>query len=605
MSLNIALSSAVNSLLVIEQQMSVTSNNISNANTAGYTQETVQTQSVVTNGVVSGVVGEAASTYINTYLEQSIISNASSSAQASTYYSYYQTLAQAMGTISTSDSGGTDLASELSSLQTTLTSLSNSPEDTALKTKAISELSTLCDDLRTTSASIQEQRAQADQGVSSAVNDANSQLQTIATLNSQIVQAQATGESTAALQDSRYQALQNLSSDLGVSYYISSNGAMQVYTTDGTPLLTGATPNTISHAAASTMDSSISYTAGASTGISGITVNGKDITSDITTGKIAALVKMRDTDLVNAQSELDNLASSVASTLNATSNLGTSVTAPQTLTGESSSAFSSSSAVTVAAGTTVRIALLDSSGNATSHIDVSLAGDTTVGAIVNSINTAISGASMGMTCSLSSSGQLVLSSSSSSYGVGITTLSGSISGTASSTATDFSNYFQMNDLLVSTDASKTISAETITVRSDILSTPAYLASGVLSSAATIGSPAVTSGDGSIAGDLASDLTSNQSLSASGYLSAITTSFSSYAASIVSDISQRNTNASSTATTATSALTTLQTTFSSQSGVNTDEQTAALTELQNLYQASAKVVSTVQTMFQALLTAVNG
>ena len=39
MSLNIALSSAVSSLLTIEQQMAVTSSNISNANTVGYTEK--------------------------------------------------------------------------------------------------------------------------------------------------------------------------------------------------------------------------------------------------------------------------------------------------------------------------------------------------------------------------------------------------------------------------------------------------------------------------------------------------------------------------------------------------------------------------------------
>ena len=38
---DLALSSAVSSLMLLQQQMSVTSNNISNANTVGYTAESV------------------------------------------------------------------------------------------------------------------------------------------------------------------------------------------------------------------------------------------------------------------------------------------------------------------------------------------------------------------------------------------------------------------------------------------------------------------------------------------------------------------------------------------------------------------------------------
>lgn len=604
MTLNVALSSAVSSLLVVEKQMAVASNNISNANTEGYTQQTVSTSARVSNGNVMGVSGSVATTTIDQYLEQSIVQNNSSSSQTSTYYSYYQTLADSMGSISTGSTGSNDLASELTSLQTSLTTLSNTPNDTATKTKIVSQLSALTSDLRSTSAKIQNQRGQADKEIETAVTDANTQLSDIADLNKQISLAKATGNSTASLEDSRYSAVQALSSDIGVNYYFDSSGAMQIYTDSGTALLVGDTPRTLSHTATSALDASATYTAGASTGIDGIYVAGQDITSITNSGKIGALIKQRDTDLVNAQSELDNMASTLSTSLNTIHNLGTSATAPQTLTGTASPAFSGASALTVASGTTVRIAVIDTSGNAQSYADVDLSSCGTVDDVVNTINSAISNASptMNASCSLSSAGQLVLSATNTNQGMGITTLSGSITdGTSSVTATDFSNYFHMNDLLTGGS-----SAETIKIRSDITSSAGYLSAGVLTSAASPGTPpftAVTAGDGTVAASLASALSDNQSFAAAGYLSSTSKSFTEYAASIVSDVAQRSTNADSAATTASATLSGLKSTFSSTSGVNTDEQTAALTELQNLYAASAKVVTVVQSMFQSLLTAV--
>jgi flagellar hook-associated protein 1 FlgK len=208
---------------------------------------------------------------------------------------------------------------------------------------------------------------------------------------------------------------------------------------------------------------------------------------------------------------------------------------------------------------------------------------------------------------LNSAGQLVISSSSASYGVGITTLSGSIAADPTTLSngdgTDVSSYFHMNDLLVNSG-----SAETITVRSDLASSAGLFASGELTSATSPGTPpftAVTAGDGSVATSLSAALiNSSQSFSSAGYLSSTSKAFADYAALIVSDVSQRQSDAKTSSTTNSATLTTLQSTFSSKSGVNTDEQTAHLTELQNMYAASAKVVSIVQTMFQALIGAVS-
>ncbi|WP_323993148.1 flagellar hook-associated protein FlgK [Nguyenibacter sp. L1] len=63
-------------------------------------------------------------------------------------------------------------------------------------------------------------------------------------------------------------------------------------------------------------------------------------------------------------------------------------------------------------------------------------------------------------------------------------------------------------------------------------------------------------------------------------------------------------ASDNLTSATSVQTTLQTSVSNVSGVNVDDEMSKVVALQNAYTANAKVVSAVQSMFTALLDAIN-
>jgi flagellar hook-associated protein 1 FlgK len=77
-----------------------------------------------------------------------------------------------------------------------------------------------------------------------------------------------------------------------------------------------------------------------------------------------------------------------------------------------------------------------------------------------------------------------------------------------------------------------------------------------------------------------------------------------ATSLTSDQASVASEASNGFTYASSVQTTLQTAVSSVSGVNVNNEMAKVVALQNAYTANAKVISTVQTMFSALLNAIN-
>ena len=118
-----------------------------------------------------------------------------------------------------------------------------------------------------TSSGIQNLRANADQDIASSVQGVNTDLQQIASLNAEIKQEAASGQSTADLEDQRNTALQDIASKMNVSYYTTSSGDLQVYTSSGQALVDASGAHTISYTAASDVTSSTTYASGGFSGM--------------------------------------------------------------------------------------------------------------------------------------------------------------------------------------------------------------------------------------------------------------------------------------------------------------------------------------------------
>lgn len=578
-----AINSALSSIFAIQRQMDLASANIANADVAGYTAKSVEVLTSVSGGTGSGVTTSAATSTVDRFLLQDIAAATGSAAAADTASSYFQSLQQLFGDISGSDYSGSDLSSALSGLSDAVSNLAGTPDSASYRDAVVSALDDVAAELRSTSSGVQDLRSQADQAISDKVDEVNTALERIADLNVQIRSAKAAGQSTADLEDERMTALQTVAGDIDVSYYTDQYGNLQIYTAGNQILVDSAGARQLSHTASS-FSAGTTYAGG---GIDGITVNGVDITSRITTGSIAALIQQRDSVLPSVQSELDALAQSLGSSVNAVFNAGTADPPPSSLTGTADVA--AGDAVTVASGTTVRVAVTDSDGNIVSYSDVDLSGAATVADVA----TALSSVS-GVTAAVID-GHLSISVGT-GQGIAVSTLGGSVDGT------DFSSAFGLNDVLTGTD-----SAATIAIRADLAATPALLPSGTLdaSGSLTVGAAAASAGDATVATALSDALTGKTSFGAAGYLGAVKASFTDYAADIVGSVATRAATASDTATNADSTLSGLKASFTSQSGVSVDNETAKLSELQNAYAASAQILTAVQSMFQSLLNAVQG
>lgn len=581
MSLDIASRIAVSSLMTTQVQMSVASANISNADTTGYSEKTANQAAVVSTGSGAGTTITGITSSVDKLLLKSLSKSNSELGSANTLNNYLDQLQSLYGSSGSSSSSGTSIANAIASLESAISSLASTTSSASLQSNAVSSLDDLASQLRDTSSAIQQLRGNADKDIASSVDDVNQQLTTIADLNKQIKQVAASGQSTADLEDQRNTAVLDIASKMNVSYFVSSSGGMQVYTSSGQALVDGSV-HELSYTAASSVSASTTYPSG---GLSGIAVNGVDVTSQITSGEIGGLIDLRDNVLTGAQSQLDQLANQLSDSLNAVHNQGTSLPPPTTLTG--TAAVSSSTALSATG--TVRIAAADQKGNLVSYSDLDLSSYSTIGDLVS----AISGIS-GLSASIDSNGHVVIASTSSN-GISINEMSSKVG----SSGVGLSDSLGLNDLVTGTGASD------FAVRSDILANSGLLAVSTLdsSSSLTTGSQVLSSGSTTVVDNIYSALTASNGYSAAGGLGSTSGSFSDYAAAIVSNAASKASDAKTTYTSKETTQSTFSSAMSSQSGVNLDEETARLSTLQNQYSAVSELIKTINAMFSSLLTAV--
>jgi len=149
-------------------------------------------------------------------------------------------------------------------------------------------------------------------------------------------------------------------------------------------------------------------------------------------------------------------------------------------------------------------------------------------------------------------------------------------------------------------------AGSLTVRSDIVDSPSLISRGLPQWNANLGAAGqyfMSVGDDTVVQALATALTTNVSFDQAGGLGAISTTLTEYASNILA----RNANLADTQKTNNSFARGLAESLQQKSddvrGVNLDEEMATLILFQQAYSAAARVITTIQNMFEALDRAV--
>jgi flagellar hook-associated protein 1 len=355
MSLVNALNSAVSGLSTSQAALNVISSNIANVNTEGYTRKIFQPQSRVLNGNGVGVELGDVRNSVNQNLLRDLREERSTFGRLDAQNNYLRRIQDLFGTTSSDSS----ISHRVNELQKEWETLATEPEKQTTHLQTIQAGVTVADQLSRMSKTIQGLRLDADREIERALQDISNQLSTIAKLNDQIALGSATNRQTEDQEDKRDVALNKLADLIDIQYFFNSNGSVSVFTTDGTTLVDSA-PVSTSHSALSQVSAENTY---ASTDFNAIFAGMRDITNTIRSGKLAALVELRDKILPDSQAQLDELARNMMEEVNQIHNRGTAY--PQMVTAQTGTrTFMNSAAQTLNfSGGETRVVIYDVNGD--------------------------------------------------------------------------------------------------------------------------------------------------------------------------------------------------------------------------------------------------
>jgi flagellar hook-associated protein 1 FlgK len=301
-SLNSSLAIASQALQAQELELQVTNNNIANANTAGYTRETVTLTEAtpsqdgtvtIGNGVNIDGVTSVRDQLLGLRIQQQTSDESSAQAQVNAL-TQIQTLFP---------SSGTSLSSSLSAFFTNLSALSTNPASTPARQTALQSAQTLVNQFNSISAGLTGPASGLNSTVASDVSQINQLTAQAASLNQELGLQNGQGQNTGPIGDQLGEVETQLAQLTNITVTHSSQGD-SITTGSGTPLVLG----------------SQSYTLSTATDASGNTQvldqSGKDITSTISSGDLGGTLQVRDTQIPSLLSSLDTLANQFATAFN-------------------------------------------------------------------------------------------------------------------------------------------------------------------------------------------------------------------------------------------------------------------------------------------------
>jgi flagellar hook-associated protein 1 FlgK len=329
MGLSQALAAAVSGLHANQAGLSIVAGNIANANTPGYVRKTVNQVATADSGTTIGVRIGDVQRHLDEFVQKQLRSENAGAAYADLRANVYDQLQQVYG----QPGSDTSLDAIFNSFTASLQALSASPDDTSAQIGVVSAAQLLSQQLNGMSQSVEGLRENAESGIASSVGTANDMMQRIAALNAQIGLSNKNDTAAATLMDQRDSAIDQLSQILDINVVSAPNNQVSVYTSSGL-LLVSDKAATLNFDARGTLDATAQWSADPTKrGVGTITLtspNGTPIdlieTRAIRSGQLAGYLQLRDQDLVQAQNQLDAVASALASALSDKTTAGTAVT---------------------------------------------------------------------------------------------------------------------------------------------------------------------------------------------------------------------------------------------------------------------------------------
>ena len=621
----------LSALQAFQQAIEVTSNNVANASTPGYDEESIELDTAlpqnaggfaIGSGVdVAGVqraYSQAAATQLNT--SQSTLS------QLTSLQNYTSQIDNLFGTTA----GG--LTTALQSYFSGWSAVADDPASAPAREALLGDANALAANLKSTSSQLQGLNSDVNTRITADVNQINSIGTQISTLNTQIAQSTGSGQAPNQLLDQRDQLVSNLSQLVGVTTTSNTDGSINVYLGNGQPLVLDQNTYQLSTVPNQFNASQLEVASTASDGAS--------ISSSITSGDLGGLLSARTQAIDPALNQLGQIATAVAQTANTQQASGLDLngqlgSALFSVGAPVATASSANTDATTASATISNIGALTSDNyllsyqggaytltDATTGANVALTG---AGTSTSPLTASSVGLSIVLSGTPASGDQFLIqptAQAAATIGVALTDPSGlAAAGAIQTSASDTNTGSATIGAGTVLDAANPALLNTTTIQ--FLTPTTYSVNGAGSFAYTSGgnvdlngwqvqisgTPAagdtftVQSNAGGTGDNTNALAAANQQTT--GVLSNGTISLSGAVGALISGAGALAQQVNTAQTAQTAVNTQATTNVQSISGVNLDEEAANLMQWQQAYQASAQALSVANGLFTTFMDSING
>jgi flagellar hook-associated protein 1 len=616
MGLSSSLATAMAGLRSSQAALSIISSNVANANTSGYVAQNANQIEVASGGFGATVETTGVNRQLDLFVQGQLRTETSGSAYATQISNILSQLQNVYGT----PGGNATLETSLNNFTTALQSLSNNPGNSSAQAVALQAAQSLAVQLNATTQGIQSLRTNVEQDIGNSASQANNDLNQIAQINTQLQGLAPTDPQAATLMDQRDNAINDLSKLVDVRVVTDSSNQANIFTTTGIQLVGANLASQFNFSSPGVLSATTQYNANpAQNGVGTLSVhlpNGANIdvvaNNVISSGQIAADLKLRDQTLPLAQTQVDQLAATLASSLSDQTTAGTAIVGPPAGFSVPTSNMLPGNSInltyTDAANVQHKVAIVNVTDptalplqNAANANPFRVGVDFTqpMASVVSQLNAALAGTGLQFTNSGSALNILGTSSATVNAASATTTVQSLASGGPQLPLfTDGGALY--TGQITGSGSQMTGLAGRIQVNAAVLANASALS--VYST-----SPPTAAGDNTRSDFLFSQLTSSRfDFSPATGLGSVAQPFNGTVMNYLQQFISQQGNASTFATQLQQGqsvvVSTLQQKLDSTSKVNIDTEMSNLIQVQNTYAANAHIMSVVQSMMQTLLQA---
>jgi len=318
MGLSAALNSSLAGLRVTQSQMEVVSTNIANVDSVGYSRRKLNIVQQLSGSNTTGVRSAGIERQLEAQVQKQLRLETAGAAYTDVKASYAEQLDRLFGQPGQAGS----LDSAVNAFTASLQALTANPADYTARSQVLNYASQLSSQLSGMTQDIQRMRSAAESQIGSSIDRVNSLLSQIKAVDTKLFANGQLDASSPGLLDERDRAVNELAGLIDIRTTIEPSGKMTIFTNGGLQLY-GASAVKLTFDARGNLNANALFTTNPNNrGVGTIRVSsasggGVDIIAGglFRSGSIAAEVDIRDKVMVEAQTQLDDLAAALASTL--------------------------------------------------------------------------------------------------------------------------------------------------------------------------------------------------------------------------------------------------------------------------------------------------